>query len=196
MNRGWRGYGWEWLYPTMSSSRAPEGDQPPPGERVPEEEHRDLAPLHEEDGRFWARLFGEKFRIPDEVVGEALLLDDGMVDSRALVAAWRVGEDVFLTVFEPDLGQPFRVGRIDIESGKCVWSREIFGGGGIAGGTGLPTHTVNLLVVGDQVAVFGISVSAAYLEIFNAADGEPVMRFGSGYMMRLWLPKELREEGK
>ncbi|HOX46414.1 MAG TPA: hypothetical protein PK668_22615 [Myxococcota bacterium] len=110
-------------------------------------------------------------------VARALVAEGGALPDQ-LVA--RFASDAVYLAPHPAAGFPFRLLRVDPDTGTLAWSAEVWAAGRDALG-GLGFHRVELVAAGGQVLVFGLESHGAYLEVFDARTGAPRLRFCTAF---------------
>ena len=76
---------------------------------------------------------------------------------------------------------PYTLFAVDRSSSKVLWSTEVRADGGSMDHTGTWWHEVQLRLNRDTLIVFGISVSVAYIEAFDAETGKGLYKFSTLY---------------
>ncbi len=91
------------------------------------------------------------------------------------------GEFAFVAMYTMTPSK-FPVFRIDVESGRIQWRREIWGGVWLGAGSGPCPQHVDLLIRDKSVYVFGVGILSLFIEELDVSTGDVETRFGTGYM--------------
>lgn len=96
-----------------------------------------------------------------------------------LLSVFLDGKQCYLA-FHRDTCSSYNLFRLDTGTGKVLWSTRVrtCGNSVIFSGQGF-FHLVTMRIVGDELMVFGMGNSLAYIEAFNTRDGKVVFRWES-----------------
>lgn len=99
-------------------------------------------------------------------------------DPVSLLSAVSDGQNVFVTL-SSTWGTPFSLIRIDTESRKVIWSKNVRAAGpnGMSVEGQALVHYVELIAENSRIYIFGRCDFGLYCEAFEVADGECVFRF-------------------
>jgi hypothetical protein len=143
----------------------------PKGEDMPP-----VARFAKKDGKRVVRIESRSMPIPHDLPEK---LDMGEYrEVRAII----MSSCCFVAVHDP-FGFPYPLACVDGTSAKIRWTAKVWGSCWI-GASGFDLQQVEIIVQGDRVVVFGISVAGFYVEAFRVNDGVNVFRFSNAYWRR------------
>lgn len=97
-------------------------------------------------------------------------------------SAYFTSSQCFIAAYE-SAGHPYSLTCFDIATSKTRWTSLVWGSHWGAT-TGIFFHWVEVVVQRDKVAVFGVSTTGFYTEVFRMKDGKNLMRFSNAYSSR------------
>jgi hypothetical protein len=130
-----------------------------------------------------------------ELLGDGYLLRQGGVEctvshelnqyrrsnlpAHALVA--KFVQDKVLVAFCSEVAEGFRLYLLDRSTSKPVWSAKAWAANTSIASTGprIGIHSVEIVVCGDRVFLFGLDIVRAYIEAFSLKDGTTLLRFST-----------------
>lgn len=104
------------------------------------------------------------------------------------VTVQRDGDYVFIAIY----GWPpeeFTVYVLNRNTKKQIWTKEVWAASCVMAYTGQGRHFVEIRSSQNVVVVFGVSGSAAYLEILDKSTGTNLCRFNSSYLQSFATPE-------
>jgi hypothetical protein len=122
---------------------------------------------------------GERWMVKMENLSLKLAAEDGLgpVDNFATV---RDGEIVYVALYG-SRPTPFRLFAVNRDNARPIWSTKVWAAGGLVEYEGKGWHLAEIRLVGERLAVFGISDDSAYVEAFDKKTGANQCRFSTAY---------------
>jgi len=130
-------------------------------------------PLHREGNRWFVDYGSQSVMLPAEV-------GSGPVDF-ATVQSTPQAAYVALYGWLPIR---YRLFAVDGSAANPAWSTNVWADGGLFDYTGVHWHIVEIRASENEVAVFGSSTTAVYVEVFDKKSGENRIRFSSAYFVK------------
>jgi hypothetical protein len=141
-----------------------------PNSKALEELLRSRAPVRRAGDRWVLEVDGKRISLPAGV-------ESGPVDNAATLAA----DGTTYVGLYGAFPLPYRLFAIDRESGKALWSSEVWAAGGLMNYVGNSWHAAMICSEGETLAVFGVSGGEVYVEVFDKKTGQNRCRFGTAY---------------
>jgi hypothetical protein len=124
------------------------------------------------DGDQWiVKKDGQSIRVPVEV-------RLAPVEKAAVHLA---AETAYVALYHSWPPTPYRLLAVHPGNGKVIWSAKVWAAGGLTDYDGDGWHVAELRLVGETLAIFGVSDSAAYIELFDKKTGKNRCRFSTAY---------------
>jgi hypothetical protein len=95
------------------------------------------------------------------------------------------GETAYVAVYEwPPY--PYKLYAVHRSDSKVIWTTEVWAAGDWMGYEGPPgQHIAEIRSTDQEIAVFGVADTTAYIEVFDKRTGENKYRFGTAYFQRI-----------
>jgi hypothetical protein len=107
--------------------------------------------------------------------------DLGIVGRDNQAAVCLAMERAYIAIYQwPPI--PYKVLSIDLSTRRILWVSEVWAAGTFVNYEGIGWHRAEIRLVGETVAVFGVSEGCAYVETFDKATGKNLCRFSTAYL--------------
>jgi len=106
--------------------------------------------------------------------------DQGLVEKASVELADKCA---YVCMYGP-IPFPYKLYALDRNGGNVLWSSDVWASGALINYYGQGGHDVEMRATPDKIAVFGISVNAVYIEVFDRETGHSMCRFSTSYFLK------------